>query len=502
VPVKRPVQLITESHSAVLLPRADRDSLERSLRSEFINIDGSLAKEREISILAMLGEAIPKLAESSSDNAVSLSEAICANAMLRRLGRAGGDVQALADKLLRCSCPDGGFAWFEGMGSSAPVTALVLERAGAEKELADLLGPDVLSAAVSFLDSRFLAAYASAGAASRCGIDLAQYLHVRAMYPEQAFSLPGGSAGRLFRKDVRSCLTPSGDRRLGGQLLAKARRINTIELLTSSPLGCELAARWGLPGERKMKESARMERNSLRQYAVPHEGGGRYFPNAVLPWRGLLASELYAHVMLCRVFACEPLADELRLWMMLQKETQQWGSDPAYIEALDCVFRGGEDVLSTSVLELSASAGMPFGSVKPAGNGMSLECGWYRAAAGEEPVKLAAGDSLHVGDRLVARYRIHSDENRSFVRLTAPRPASFRPVNQLSGYSRGAYRTVRGDRSEYWMETCPEEDCLFEEEFFVTQQGCFRSAVPVVECLYAPHYRANTYSENSYICFR
>ena len=98
---------------------------------------------------------------------------------------------------------------------------------------------------------------------------------------------------------------------------------------------------------------------------------------------------------------------------------------------------------------------------------------------------------MEVGDRILAVYSIWNGENRSFVRLTAPRPACLRPERQLSGYYGGAYRNVKADCSEFWYETYPEENTTVSETYFVTQSGEFHSAVPVIECLYAPHYRAN-----------
>ena len=37
---------------------------------------------------------------------------------------------------------------------------------------------------------------------------------------------------------------------------------------------------------------------SLLEYAVKHRDGGIYYPNAVMPWRGLLETEAYAHAQL------------------------------------------------------------------------------------------------------------------------------------------------------------------------------------------------------------
>jgi hypothetical protein len=120
--------------------------------------------------------------------------------------------------------------------------------------------------------------------------------------------------------------------------------------------------------------------------------------------------------------------------------------------------------------------------------------------------ELKDGDALKVGDRVTAVYSIWSEENRSFVRLTAPHPASFRPVRQLSGhygwwlrplYSAGwtftpqGYRNVLADKTEYWFDSYPEENTSISEEFFVTQTGTFQTPAVEIESLYASHYRAN-----------
>ena len=54
-----------------------------------------------------------------------------------------------------------------------------------------------------------------------------------------------------------------------------------------------------------------------------------------------------------------------------------------------------------------------------------------------------------------------------------------------------AYRNVKKDCSEYWLEICPEEKSTISEEFFVTQEGSFQTPTITIESLYAPHYRAN-----------
>ena len=339
-----------------------------------------------------------------------------------------------------------------------------------------------------------------------------------------------------------------------------------------------------------------------------------------MPQRGLLENELYAHTILCDIFDDEyvrkvtpsaglptpsaglptpsaglptpsALADGIRLWIMLQKETQDWDTDPAFVDAVGVVLRGGDSVLGTRVVSLTKTYRSEISGIKAAGNGFSIERRFYReipatsATSGPEatgaaaspaslddggtasgpavtdgtstasslasgetasgpavtdgtstasslsgggrsasPASLAAGvksgsaagrireeisegTELAVGDKIIAEYRISSDENRSFVRLSAPREASFRPVDQLSrnyGWWQGVirldgsftitpqgYRNVKSDRTEYYFDVYPEDKTVIREEFFVTQEGTFKAPVVTIESLYAPHYRAN-----------
>lgn len=505
VPVSVPVQTITEAHSAIMHPDDDRTELENMLRSMFVNSDGLEADMREISIRQLLGEALPKSIEPESDNVLALTDALYARHLLSKLGGGQFDNSEIESKIRACHNSDGGFGWFEGMKSSSVVTTVVLERFAAMGKKFD-----GLESAVRFLD---LAQLGSARLPYWCGgIDDAKYMYVRAMYADVPFNTRGLDPERLkaFRKYAKDYLVPTDGRGLEGRILEKARRLLTLRTLMATSAGESLSKSWGVASVSKLASSLKADTESLFEYAVEHKCGGWYFPNAVMPFRGLLESELYAHSLLCDLLSTtgrRDMADGIRLWMMVQKETQQWDSDPAYIQALNSVFHGGEDILATKVMALSATVKLPFAGIQPSGNGFTLERKYFVRHEDEEWKELHDGDVLTVGDAVRADYCIWSEENRSFVRLNVPRPACLRPENQLSGrygwwmsplradgwyvFTPQAYRCVKADRTEYWFDSYPEERTTISEMFFVTQEGSFQSAVPEIESLYAPHYRAN-----------
>ena len=563
VPVYAASQQLTEAHSAVLRAGMDREALLAELRSRFVNVPGSQATLRDISVLDMVRDAIPSHVDPSGNDVLSLSEAWYVRLMAAKLNAPSGQSSSghstsschsessschserseespsltdaeLLQKILDCRNADGGFGWFEGMHSNPVITAVMLERMAKLRDRGFDV-PDVTSS-VKYLDRVQFGTVQPYW----CGwVSDEKYMHVRALYAqvpftEKAVTEAAKKRFAAFTKDAKNYLVPSksAGRGLQGQILAKARRLLTLRNLLEREGGLDLAKAWGikLGTSAKLKSSIQADLASLLEYAVEHRDGGWYYPNAVMPWRGLLESEAYAHALLCDLLSAEAgdnapsvakstanapsgasspafasqVADGVRLWLMLQKETQKWDGEPEFIDAITAILDGSEAVLNTRVLALSATFVAPFQEIKAAGNGFTIERQFFR-----DGIVIRPGDAVNVGDKITIKYKIWNAENRSFVKVTAGREASLSPVQQLSGhigygfivpYRNGyvwgftpqGYRNVKASATEYFFDSYPEETTTLSEEFFVVRAGNFVAPVTVVESLYAPHYRANS----------
>ncbi len=545
VPVHLDEKVLTEAHSAVLLGGQSADEVIAGLRKKFVNVSSSGAEYSEVSVMDMIREALPAGYETDGNDAVSLSESIFMNfiaADLRKDDQAGvrkcvETAMNSISRLLACANNDGGFGWLEGMPSSPIVTSLVLERYAQlrDRRLLDVAqhvwGEDSLDGldcavlpAVKYLDSAYFADNERPAWYGR--LSPGQYLAVRSKFAgiefdeDAARNAVGGKGYKEFRKQVRNHLIPE-ETGTSGDILSKARMTRTIvDLLDGTPAGFRLRKAWGLSSAsdvKKMIKSRDRELKSLKQYAVEHPSGGIYYPNAVMPWRGLLESEAYAHAMICDLFrdvadsyygdrSLGGIADGISLWLMLQKETQEWTADPGYAEALAAVCDGSEEVRNTRIAMLKKRYSKRFDEIKASGNGFTISVDYYKDGTDGARIRLSDGDSLSVGDKITAVYSLWSAENRSHVRLSVPRAACMRPADQLSGWSRGwfrsipygfmtiqpfSYREVKADRTLYWIDVFPEEKTVVEEELFVTQEGLFTTPAAEIESLYAPHYRAN-----------
>lgn len=533
-PVFEATQTITEAHSAVLLSGKDKDALLKKLQKEFTGTTHKGAEYSERNIRQMVLDAIPSKFDPVGKDVISLTETFYVRKVAESLGAtvsAEMSDEKLLSQITACRNADGGYGWFQGMKSSPSITAVILERLASLRSLGIKSADFGTEAAVKFLDNCQFT-YDDEVPYWRGYLSTEQYLHVRSLYSDVPFSLAKGVADKKsfkeFKKYVADYLVPSASdgRGMQGQILAKARRLSTLDNLLEAPSGKDLAAAWGIKFDTsgKLKKSFEADVVSLIEYAVGHPDGGWYYPNAVMPWRGLLESELYAHTILCKLMsgdlskgvstgasfpAPEEIANGVRLWMMLQKETQNWDSDPAYVDAVGAILAGGDEVLDTKVITLTKTYRKPFREIVAAGNGFTIERQFFKEVSedGSKKTKVAVepGTVLHVGDKVIAEYRIWSQENRSFVKLTVPREAAFRPVQQISGnygwwlspvggrYSivPQGYRNVKSDVTEYYFDVYPEEKTSVSEEFYVTQEGVFSAPAVTIESLYAPHYRAN-----------
>lgn len=543
LPVREARQTLTEAHSAVLTAGADRDALVRRLESEFTGTTSKGAEVKEVDIRRMVLDALPSKVEPTGKDVLSLTEALYVRKVAASLG-AKVEVkmsdEALVERIKACLNAGGGFGWFEGFRSSPIVTAVVLERFAKMRDAGIDYGGIDADSSVKWLDSN---QFLHGGVSPRwCGrLSMEEYAYVRSMYSSVPFDVSAQTRNEKsdysrsfkdFRKEVKDYLLPSAKdgRGLDGQILAKTRRIKTLANLVGNDGGLALASSWGVrfSAASRMNQSIAADVQSLLEYAVPHVSGGWYYPNAVMPFRGLLASEAYAHSMLCDLLSSEyvgsaevtsstedvtarQIADGIRLWLMLQKETQKWDVDPAFVDAVNSVLSGSADILATKVVSLTKTYTVPFSRIVAAGNGFSIERHFYKKVDGgngkDGRLEIFPGMKLKVGDRITAEYRIWSQENRSFIRLTAPREAAFRPVDQLSGaygwrlnplsvagawsITPQGYRDVKSDRTEYWFDVYPEEKTTVAEDFYITQEGTFSAPVVTIESLYAPHYRAN-----------
>ena len=517
VPVLPRAKVVTETHSMLLRGGEDLAAARETLRKQFQNTAPDSIVFEERTIAEMLDHLEESLCRYEREDAISLANALLVKTLL------GQPTDSLAQKLALCHNADGGYGWMKGMPSSPYVTTMLLDRfARIDKRDTET------RQALQYLDGVCLGTKTTPY--WRGGISIPIYLYVRSLYPELPIV---GKTSYARDEEAHLWLDPRREERRYSTLFDRALRARTLLNLTASDQGIDLAKHFGFTffAEKKLRNSLEKEAANLLDYAVEHPSGGYYYPNLVMPWRGLMESEAYAHTFMCDILrdiaarsageggsaeaglsrqglsvppggtpkpsttgarpTAAEIADGIRLWLLVQRETQAWTEDPAYAMAVAAIREGSPELLDTRILIARSSAELPFEQIKASGNGMKIERQWQVKRNGKW-ITLASGTKLRVGETVRSLIYLHSDENRSFVIVTAPRPGNLQPVNQISGYAgaRGGYRNVRSSRTEYLFDAYPEEKLTLTEEYYVTHAGTFSAAPAEIVCTYADHYRA------------
>ncbi len=446
-------------------------------------------RHAEYSTLTAVKEALPVVSKPESNNAIEWTNALYINQMRAKVltmdGREkevdGASVESFREEAIKALSKlhnmDGGFAWFDGMPSSERLTLFFLEKMSQLRDFGAIEFSEaekkLVEGAVGYIDERIREAYSRERYNSFNSINL---FYVRSHYLEYQMK---GKVSTAFSK----FLSDTAD---GWQKIAILNKAQLAHIL----LNCKETGFWSKKFDSRIADF----NASLKDYAVINPTIGCYFPNAVMPFRGLMNSEIYAHAKLMTLFARlgeKDMVDSLALWMLLQKHNQAWENTVATIDAVHALVSSGAKDLKLGAVYYTYDTVID--DVKPAANEIEVNREFVRAS---DSKVIMDGEKLNVGDEIIARYYIRNSENRSFVRMKAMRPACFYPLDERSFFFTGFwgefYKEQHESFTNYYFELLPEGNLTIEERFYITQEGTFSTSLVEIESLYANEYRGHT----------
>lgn len=465
---------------------------EKQLRKKFGAKNPKIVRA-EYSTLDAVKESLPAAAAPVVNNAINWIQQLYINQMrayiLGRETPEPEDVRKGYDDfrneafshIRSFQASDGGLRWFSGMNSSISVTLYFLEKVAQLRQVGAISlsneESDIIAAALKCVDSYIEKAYTSVKPANIPHFSYVPEMSVRSQWLDYPMSKGAASALKQFLK-----ATEENWQKI--PILQKASLIRTLQRCGGSEF-------W----EKGFTARIKTLSESLDDYAVENETVGCYFPNAVMPFRGLMNSEIYAHSQLIEVFSSlgrSKRVDGLAQWLLLQKHNQAWENTVATTDAVHALISGNAKDLRFGAVYYTYSTTMK--EVKSSASEITVIRQYIRESDGKV---LSEGDHLKVGDKITARYSIQNTENRSFVEVKAMRPACFYPQDERSGYSwwNRCYRDVKESYTSFFYDLLPEERTTIEEVFFVQQEGTFTTGIVEAICLYAQEYRGHTDSE-------
>jgi len=240
--------------------------------------------------------------------------------------------------------------------------------------------------------------------------------------------------------------------------------------------------------------------------------------------------------------------EELKIWLLKQKQTQNWKTTKATADACYGLLLRGTDLLASDKLvqvklgtmeikpekieagtgffeqkfvrgeikpemgqiELTKSDdGIAWGSVhwqyledvskiKPyEGTPLTLNKSLYiKKNTDKGPVISEVKGPVEVGDELVMRVEIRVDRAMEYVHLKDYRGSGTEPVNVLSRYKfqdgLAYYESTKDTASHFFIDYLPRGTYVFEYSVRVQHRGVYETGIAELQCMYAPEFNSHS----------
>ena len=466
-------------------------------------------------------------------------------ALLFDLNRMASEQTSAMKKLHDMQNTNGGWPWFKGMPESRYITQHIVAGLG-HLYFLEVINPvenieihDILSKAVGYLDETVKTDFEKLKKNDKdylknnhLGYEDIQYLYARTYFLAD-FPITGNYNEMLSYYKSQS-------------LKYWKSQNNYMKAM--------LALYLDRAGEER---TASLIMRSLKETSLHNDEMGMYWRNEQRGWNWYQAP-VETQALLIEAFDevsdDQKSVEELKIWLLKQKQTQDWKTTKATSEAVYALLLRGSSLLASDKqvqITLGNEKVDPYktdGSKPEAGTGY-FKTSWDASAIKPEmgkvtvnnpnptvawgalywqyfeqldkitPAKtpLSLGKKLFrevntptgpviepiteatkvkVGDKIVVRVELRTDRDMEYIHLKDMRASAFEPVNVLSGYSYqdglGYYVSTRDASTNFFISYLPKGTYVFEYKLVATQKGDFSNGITTVQCMYAPEFSAHS----------
>ena len=287
---------------------------------------------------------------------------------------------------------------------------------------------------------------------------------------------------------------------------------------------------------------AKLFMQSLMEYSVVTDEIGRYFdtPKARYSWFSYkIPTEVAAMEAIQRITKDTKAIDEMKRWLLKQKQTQTWETPIATADAVYALMATGasdllantggvEITLGKEVIRTPADdaigyikktvsgdvmnikkvrvdkegTGMGWGAVYAQylesmdqigeqGNGLSVSRQLYK---GNEALNESA--PLKVGDKITVRLTVKADRDMDFVQIKDDRAACMEPLQAVSGFrwgnGLGYYQATKDASTQFFIDQMRKGTYVIEYQVYVNRTGEYQAGIATVQSAYAPEFGGHT----------
>lgn len=301
------------------------------------------------------------------------------------------------------------------------------------------------------------------------------------------------------------------------------------------------------------KETPQAIMKSLKERSISNEEVGMYWRDSGQGWWWYRAP-IETQAMMIEAFAevarDDRAVEDCKVWLLKQKQTQDWKTTKATADAIYGLLLRGNDLLAsdalvevaldgTTIKPEKVEAGTGFyeqkfvrAEIKPAmghitvkkvddgvswgsvhwqylediakvtpheGTPLKLKKALFiKETTGKGQLLKPVTGAVSVGDELVVRIELKTDRDMEFVHLKDQRGSGTEPVNVLSQYKYqdglGYYESTRDTASHFFIERLPRGTYVFEYSTRVQLKGSYQTGLAEIQCMYAPEF--NSHSES------
>jgi len=464
--------------------------------------------------------------------------------LLFDLSHMASGLRSALGKLQQAQLPNGGWPWFEGMKDNRYITQHMvtgfghLDHLGVTEIRNDAATWNMLTKAVFYLDDRMREDYEDISKnfekfreEQHIGRLQIQYLYARSYFLEDIkLSKRNEEAFAYFREQAKTYWLKQ-DKYMQGMIALAMNRLGVKSLPS------EIIA--------SLKEHALYD-DEMGMYW--RKEGGYYWYEAPVETQALMieAFDEVAHDMIS--------VEKMKIWLLKQKQTQDWETTKATTEACYALLLRGSDLLASDELVeikvgdkvfdpgkmdgVQVEAGTGYFQTSWMGGDISPEMGHVTVTKKDEGIAWGAmywqyfedldritpaktplsinkklfveentksgpviraledGETIKVGDRIKVRIEISSDRDMEFIHLKDMRAAGFEPVNVLSGYryqdGLGYYESTLDASTDFFIGFLPRGTYVFEYPLVASQAGDFSNGITTIQCMYAPEFSSHS----------
>ncbi len=472
-------------------------------------------------------------------NAESEEEQMKQIAVLFQLNQMQMEMKSAFQKLSDKQLSTGGFGWFDGGRANEYITTHIVSGFGNMKKMNvnfkafDIDVNPLIKKAIQFVDDENLKRFNEFKKDQKSFKDVMysdglHYLYARSFFLDDY----------PMSKELEEMRTA----------MLKNLNVSKLDLsLQQKAMAAIVMNRFG------MQSAAKIVVNSIKEKAVESDEMGMYWKENQPGWFWYQAP-VETQSLLIEAFAevsnDEKSIEEMKVWLLKNRQTNQWNSTKATTKAvyalmnfgkswidaekgievkignqnfdLDKNTQAGSGYVKTSwnreeikpemgKVEVSkTSPGVAWGAmywqyfedldkIKSAETGIKFNKKLFvksNSANGPILKEITTSTPIKVGDIVTVRLEISVDRNMQFVHIKDMRASGFEPVNVLSGYKWkgefGYYESTRDAATNFFADFMRKGTYVFEYDLKANNAGNFSNGITSMQNMYAPELSAQS----------